>query len=746
MNTLISIISTSKVDLNQIEIPEITDPTFRVVKMLVSEDTNFNLDYPIPEIVQRFIVIGKGAFELMVQPIVSKIARYTGKTYNSYIGKQVLDNIYVVADTRYLQKYPQHKRWYDRQLSLAFSVKPKTEYKAWLVSDKPSKPYEVDFNALLPLMGANVLAVDTETTGFDFINDKLLGISLSSDGLNGYYIPVGLCDTLIKEIVLSAKLVVGQNFKFDAKFLLQIGLDVDSVNYSDTMLVHYSIDENDEHGLKALSANFTDIGEYESELEDFKLAYIKANKIKKTEFSYASIPIEVMYKYAALDAVATFNLRLALSKEVTTHGYFSPAYKFLIPASKMLTDVELRGIPIDLDRAKFAKGILENRIINLRKKFNIPEDLNLGSVVQMRKYLFEDLGLPKSGKLTPKGEPSTDVEVIDHILSLYPDKLELKAIGEIKTCEKILSTYLNKFITGTDTDGRLRTGFNLTSTTSGRLSSSGKLNAQQLIADGYGAAIVKGCIKPIGGKKIVSQDLVNAEMFLAAFYSNDPTLVNGFINGDDFHGALAVKAFNLPCTPNECKSKFPKERRIAKTLAFALLYGGTEHAISTTLGIPLEEAIVLIEKFYGGLPKLKEFIEGLKERIARDGFLLGPSGRVRHLLNVFSTDSYVAESEVRSGVNAYIQSAASDINLKAAIDIYKTESILMLVHDSIVVETNDVDSSIANLRNAAQADNGFYKAAMPIGVDVEVGDDYSFGKWDKVDFEALSEGILEVEV
>ena len=109
------------------------------------------------------------------------------------------------------------------------------------------------------------------------------------------------------------------------------------------------------------------------------------------------------------------------------------------------------------------------------------------------------------------GAQSTDAEVLEELSrqSHIP-----KLILEIRQKSKIKNTYLDKILPQLDLDSRLRTGFNLHGTTSGRLSSSGKLNMQQLPRDN---PIVKGCIKAAPGNKIVAMDLTCAEVYVAGF-------------------------------------------------------------------------------------------------------------------------------------------------------------------------------------------------------------------------------------
>ena len=169
-------------------------------------------------------------------------------------------------------------------------------------------------------------------------------------------------------------------------------------------------------------------------------------------------------------------------------------------------------------------------------------------------------------KLTATGNPSCDAEVLDELAEQH--KIA-RTINEIKKLKKIKSTYLDKMAAGVDADGRFRTNFNLHTTTSGRLSSSGKMNAQQLPRKNKAP---KNCMEAREGFSIVSQDLKTAEMYVAAVLSGDKVLQDIFVKKQDYHGSMAVQKFNLPCTPNEVAELYPEKRQEAKTISFEILY------------------------------------------------------------------------------------------------------------------------------------------------------------------------------
>ncbi len=155
-----------------------------------------------------------------------------------------------------------------------------------------------------------------------------------------------------------------------------------------------------------------------------------------------------------------------------------------------------------------------------------------------------------------------------------------------------------------------------------------------------------------------------------------------------------------------------------------------------------------IKQYFTKFSKLKKWLDEQKKLIKAQGYVYSPLGRKRRLLNYKSSDNGIVAGEVRSGVNALIQSLCSDINLLAAMDMHDAlgptskAKIFALVHDSIVglVPTEQVDDYCKLLRYHTQKDRGFSIPGYPIGIDQEVGDDYSFGKFEK--YYTLENGIL----
>ena len=163
-----------------------------------------------------------------------------------------------------------------------------------------------------------------------------------------------------------------------------------------------------------------------------------------------------------------------------------------------------------------------------------------------------------------------------------------------------------------DRDSRLRTNFNLHGTTSGRLSSSGKMNMQQIPRDN---PIVKGCIKAGEGKKIVAMDLTTAEVYCAAVLANDKALMKVFQDGGNFHSQIAKLVFNLPGTVEEVTEHYSTERQMAKAVTFGIMYGAGPKKISEQVSkdsgkyFSTTEAKEVIEDYFSQFHGLKTWLD-----------------------------------------------------------------------------------------------------------------------------------------
>ena len=717
------------------------------IKKVLRRDVDIEID---PSAYDWLILVGSDALKFFTSE----------NSVTEYSGKKVEEKYLPVINPAMLAFKPEAQRtWDDSKQSIVEYITGNkedtliTEYNAWGIQDtaEANAFFQAAIDAPLGYVG-----LDSETTGLYPRDGHILGLSLSYEADRGAYIDTECLDEeserLLQEL-FDKKIVVFHNAKFDLAFF-EYHFNFKFPRFEDTMLLHYLIDENPgTHGLKQLAMKYTIYGDYEKGMYDWMAQYRKEHGILKADFTWDAIPFDIMKLYAGMDAAVTFLLYEKFIK-IKQNKRLAKVYEnILIPGCRFLTDIQDNGVPFDIDRLQKSQTLMQEQIdeaivelykhpaISKFEKIN-GKDFNPNSTVQLRSLLFDFIGLNPTGKKTGTGANSTDAEVLGE-LAQQSDVPGL--ILAIRQKSKIKNTYLDKILPQLDRDSRLRTGFNLHGTTSGRLSSSGKLNMQQLPRDN---PIVKGCIKAAAGHKIVAMDLTTAEVYVAAILANDKALIEVFKSGGNFHSAIAHKVFKLPCEVSEVASLYSMQRQAAKAVTFGIMYGAGANKISEQVtkdsGKPFsrKDAQEVIDDYFAEFHKLKEWIEDNQKYIQQNGFIYSFFGRKRRLPNVASTDKGIQSHSVRSGLNFLVQSAASDINLLGAIDMNswikankKKARIFALVHDSILAEVPDeeVDEYMIKLAEYVQLDRGLSIPGTPVGCDFEIiHQDYSGGKFEKM--------------
>lgn len=716
--------------------------------------------------------------------------QYAGKTgIGDYSGKRVshngYDNWIASISPAMLHFKPEMKPVFESTVESIHGIINGNEVKAKKGNWKPIQTEEEAeaYVKMVYTMMKGAVALDSETSALYARDGYVLGLSISHQEYQGVYIESdAITDVVVhymqKIFDTPDRDIVFHNLKFDMHmYKYHFGFDFEKPyrerRLHDTMLQHYTLDERrGTHGLKQLAMKYTDMGDYDFELDQFKVNYCKSHGIKQEDFTYDLIPFEIMWPYAAKDTDATIRLHNFFIPKIDANKNLSKLYyEILIPATMFLQRVEDRGVPVSKDRLQEAHVQLIDRLRKAEEAlYAYPEvhalekaqgkEFNPNSVAQLRVLLFDYLGLTPTGKLTGTGAISTDAEVLQELSDQHP---LAKVLLDIRKTKKLISTYVEKILQSIDVDGCVRTGFHLQTTTSGRLSSSGKLNLQQLPRD---ESIIKGCIVAPLGYKVVAWDLTTAEIYVAAVLSGDRNLQKIFVdmrndpeNSADFHSMIAHMVFNPGCTAKELKKLYPSLRQASKAITFGILFGSGAAKVAASINESLleesiktgrpytectkEQAQGYIDKYFRTFRQLKKWIEASHAQILSEGYIYSHFGRKRRLLNIKSEDRGVQGEELRSGFNAIIQGASSDNLLLGAIEadeeiirrgLDKDMKIIMLVHDSVVaiVKEELVEEYNEILLRNVQNDRGLSIPGCPIGLESDSEDggsrDYSCGK------------------
>ena len=716
------------------------------IQKLLKKDVDLEIDLDYYDFV---ILVGSEA--------AKEYAKVTSVT--NYAGQLIRDKFICISNPSMLTFKPEGKPDFERSIE---------RVKAYVSGVLKSPLTLGDFKGIVDTVEAkefllevlelavDKVGMDTETTALYPRDGYVLGVSITYKKGHGRYISTDALDEECLELlqkIIDKFDIIFHNMKFDIKMMeYHLGVVFRRDHVHDTMVLHYILDENASHSLKHLAIKYTSYGDYDSQLQEFKKEYCRENGVLEDDFTYDLIPFDIICVYAAIDTAVTFELFEKFLPIVTNNTKFSSVYySLLIPGTLLLMDMEEAGIPMSEERLKASDQYLEDSIRLAKEKIYEFEEIrtfekdqgaifNPNSVQQLRKVLFDYLGLTPTGKLTATGAISTDAEVLEELSEEHPFPA---AILKVRQLGKIRNTYISKILPELDKDGRIRTNFNLIFTTSGRLSSSGKFNAQQIPRDD---PIIKGCIVAPEGYSIVSQDLQTGEMYYAAVLSGDKNLQKVFLDKGDFHSSIAKMVFALDCVVEAVKELYPAMRQSAKAISFGILYGSGPDKVASTVSkatgeyYDVDTAREDISAYFTKFNKLKKWLKSREEFIRANGFTYSFFGRKRRLVNVFSSDKGIAAHEIRSGINSEVQSVCSDVNLLGAIDTadeLKRKNldarIIMLVHDSIVGVVKDeiVPEYCEILKRNTQKDRGCSIPGCPIGVDQEVGKDYSFGKWNK---------------
>lgn len=595
------------------------------------------------------------------------------------------------------------------------------------------------------LFDAKTLVVDIETTSVSPHTGTILGIAISTRPHQGLYVSIEIVEKHKQWFhdLFKTRKCIFHNSKFDTNYM-ETELGFEFPDYEDTMLLHYCLEEAvGTHGLKPLALRFTDLGDYERELDDYKKSWARKNKVKLENFNYGMLPSDILAPYACKDADATFQLYGKFKPLVDKSEEFTGLYENILkPATHAMKRLEKNGGPINIEQVNWLaeqykidveeclEEISQHEAVQRFERV-FEKSFNPNSTAQLRELFFNILKL-KPTKKTDTGAYSVDKEVLTnlgHPLS--------EAILELREKSKMAGTYINNIRKGVDSDGRLRSGFNIHGTTSGRLSSSGNLNYQNIPRDNKD---IKKLFKARPGYKIIQCDLGTAEVYYAAMLSGDQFLQKAFVDKLDFHSYVAKQMFNLPVEVNEVKKQYPAQRQYAKAITFGIMYQAGPAKIAETVNkdakageeITSNQSKQFIQKYFNEAKALKRFIDSSNKQIETSAYIYSFFGRKRRLPEAKSPNRGVAQHAIRSGVNFLVQSVASDINVMGVIDLVKwiedndyLEDIkpFTVVHDSIVSEVREdlVDEYIKNAKECIQRDRGLTIPGCPIKVDFEVG-------------------------
>jgi DNA polymerase-1 len=578
------------------------------------------------------------------------------------------------------------------------------------------------------------VAVDTETTGLDPMQAKLVGVSLCVTPGTACYIPLrhtgsapaGTLDLAgdaappqiaIKDALAALKplledpgvLKIGHNIKFDMHVFAREGIDVAPVD--DSMVISYVLGAgNHGHGMDELST-------LHLEHETIKFADVCGSG--KNQITFDRVPLDKATAYAAEDADVTRRLYAMLKPRLREERLTSVYENMDRAMIGVLRDMEARGILVDKKVLSTLSNDFGTRMATLETEIHklAGEPFNVNSPKQLGEILFERMSL-QGGKKGKTGAYATGAEVLDELAAQGHD-LPARVL-DYRQLSKLKSTYTDALMEVINpTTGRVHTCFAQTIASTGRLSSVDP-NLQNIpIRTEDGRKIRTAFVAP-PGKKLVSADYSQIELRLVAHVADVKALKRAFKNGEDIHAATASEMFGVPI-----KGMDPMIRRRAKAINFGIIYGISAFGLARQLGIPRGEAQEYIGAYFGKFPEIRDYMEETKTTARKFGYVMTPFGRRVYIPGINDKNPNMKGFGERAAINAPIQGGAADIIKRAMIKlpgVLKDENLsammLLQVHDELVFEVveAEVPKTAEIVRKTMEA-----AATLDIPLTVDVG-------------------------
>ena len=536
------------------------------------------------------------------------------------------------------------------------------------------------------------VAIDTETDSLNAIQANLIGFSLATDINEACYIPIKH-DNADKQIHIDdaidflksinedpSILKIFHNKKYDALVLDKYNIKVNS--YDDTMLISYSLGSGGtRHSLDFLAKKY---------MSHSAISFKEIAGSGKNQKSFNEININEASIYAAEDADITFRLWKILRPRLMSEKISSVYETIERPLAKVIMDMEKNGVCIDEKILKDLSIKFENDIKKIEKEcFEIVgNEFNLGSPKQIGEILFDKLKI-KGGKKTPSGAWSTDAETLNFLASsgnILPKLLlEWRGLSKLKsTYTDALPNFINK------NTKRIHTSYSMSSTSTGRLSSSDP-NLQNIPIKNEEGKMIRSAFIAEDGYSLISADYSQIELRIIAHISDDNNLKNAFKNDIDIHSLTASEVFGVPI-----EDMSQDIRRKAKAINFGIIYGISPFGLSNQLDISRSEASDYIRSYFEKFPSIRDYMESTKEFAKNNGFVKTLFGRKCIIDDSGNRGPGGKAFMERAAINAPIQGTAADIIKRAMIKIPKNlkkenleTKMIMQVHDELIFETKD---------------------------------------------------------
>ena len=558
---------------------------------------------------------------------------------------------------------------------------------------------------------------DTETTSIDALEAEILGLAISYQKGEAYYVSFPQNKEEAKKILAEFKpvfenekcLKIAQNIKYDLTILKNYDVEVKAPFY-DTMIAHYLLEPEMRHNMDNLADIYLNY-------EPVHIEELIGKKGAK-QGNMADVEVAKVVEYAGEDADITLQLKQVFEPKVKETGIEKLLHEVEIPLIEVLADMEREGVKVDVDTLdNMSKELNELSITTQNKIFELAgQEFNVSSPKQLGEILFDKMKLVEKAKKTKTGQYATGEDV----LSKLADEHEIVSkILEFREYQKLKSTYVDalpKLVS--KIDNRIHTDYRQAVAATGRLSSNNP-NLQNIpIRTEKGREIRKAFVPRDNNHLLLSADYSQIELRIMAAFCKDESMIDAFKSGRDIHATTASKVFKVPLEEVE-----PNMRRKAKEVNFGIIYGISPFGLSQNLNIPRSEAAEIIDSYFTEFPAIKTYIDNSINEAREREYVQTILGRKRYLRDINSRNATQRGFAERNAINAPIQGSAADMIKVAMINIHRwmkkeklQSKMILQVHDELIFDTHKDELELLK-KNIPE----FMKNAIPLEVPLEVG-------------------------
>ncbi len=435
----------------------------------------------------------------------------------------------------------------------------------------------------------------------------------------------------------------------------------------------------------------------------------------------ASDPTEA----TAREAVAIAYVAEALAAAMEARGLTKLWNEIERPLVRVLARMEDVGIAVDQSYLRQLTDRLTSEAKRLEGEIqeSAGEQFNVNSTLQLRKILFEKLGLAPQKKT--KTGFSTDAASLEKLVGEHPI---IEILLRYREVEKLRSTYGESLLSEVAGDGRIHATFQQTVARTGRLSSD-RPNLHNIPIRSEEGKEFRRAFVPKEGCELLVADYNQIELRVIAHLAEDPGLVEAFRDGTDIHNVTAARVFDV-----EGSEVTNAQRSKAKMVSYGLAYGMESYGLAQRLNIPVPEATEILDAYFKAFPNVRAYMDRTVDEARKKGYTETLFGRRRLIPELASSNYRLRQAGERQAMNAGIQGLAADIfkvalvRLDEAIESEGLASrIVLQVHDEILLEVPSGEHERAEqltvdaMRNATEL-------SVPLEVNLAWGDTWAAAK------------------